>query len=109
MCFTLADVQEQEQQRADGDAGSATLIRDIALYTLARLGLVAAVTTALLLFRVPLLVAVAVAVVAVMPLSLLLFSGLRRRVAAGVAERTEARRARRAELESQLRGERDEE
>ncbi|QGK72456.1 DUF4229 domain-containing protein [Allosaccharopolyspora coralli] len=71
--------------------------------------MVVALAAVLLLFRVPLLVALAVAVVVVMPLSLVLFKGLRHRVAVGVEERTRHRRARRDELRAQLRGERDEE
>lgn len=78
---------------------------DIALYSLARLGLLAVLTALLLLFEVPLLVALAVAVVLAMPLSLFLFGGLRRRVAAGMAERAEQRRQRRERLRAQLRGE----
>ena len=47
-----------------------TLARDLTLYTLARLGLVAVVTVVLLLFKVPLLVALAVAIVVGLPLGI---------------------------------------
>lgn len=80
------------------------LARDIALYTVARFGLVAIVAALLMLAQVPVLVAVAVSVVVVMPLSLLVFGRLRRRVAIGMAERTEDRRVRREQLRAQLRG-----
>lgn len=68
--------------------------------------MVVVVAAALMLVRVPGLVALAVSVVVVMPLSLLVFGQLRRRVAAGMAERAADRRARREELRAQLRGER---
>lgn len=81
------------------------LALDIALYTAARFGLVAIVAVLLMLAQVPVLVALAVSVVVVMPLSLLVFGGLRRRVAVGMAERTQDRRERRDRLRAQLRGE----
>ncbi len=85
-----------------------SLAADIALYTVARFGLLAALAAVLVVFGVPLLVALAVAVVVAMPLSLVVFGRLRRRVAAGMAERSERRRLRKEELRAQLRGERDE-
>jgi uncharacterized membrane protein len=80
------------------------LARDVTLYVLARLGLVAVVTGALMLFKVPLLPALAVGVVVALPASLFLFKGLRQRVAAGLNERQEQRRAERDKLRSELRG-----
>ncbi|WP_344685897.1 DUF4229 domain-containing protein [Saccharopolyspora taberi] len=97
-----------EQQEDQVTAGS-TLARDVALYTVARLAMLVAATGALMLFGVPLLVAAAVAVVLVMPLSMLVFGTLRRRVAVGMAERAAERRARREELRAQLRGDREDE
>jgi uncharacterized membrane protein len=76
----------------------------VTLYVLARLGLVAVVTGALMLFKVPLLPALAVGVVVALPASLFLFKGLRQRVAAGLNERQEQRRAERDQLRSELRG-----
>jgi Protein of unknown function (DUF4229) len=84
------------------------LWRDILLYTLARLGLVVVVTAVLLLFGVPLLVSLAVAVVVGFPLGLLVFRGLNRRVTAGLAERGATRDAERDRLRAQLRGEEQE-
>jgi hypothetical protein len=83
----------------------ARLSRDIALYTAARLALVAVVTAVLVLFKIPLLVALAVAVVVAFPLSMLLLRGLNQRVTAAMAVRGEARRAERDKLRAQLRGE----
>ncbi|MEG9515086.1 DUF4229 domain-containing protein [Saccharopolyspora indica] len=68
--------------------------------------MVIAVAALLMLAKVPALVALAVSVVVVMPLSLLVFGKLRRRVAIGMAERGAERKARREELLSQLRGDR---
>lgn len=83
----------------------ANLRRDLALYTLARLGLVAVVASVLVLFDVPLLVALVVAVVVGFPLGLLVFRGLNQRVTAGLATRGAEREAQRARLRAQLRGE----
>ena len=78
--------------------------RDIVLYTLARIALVAALTAVLALVDVPLLVALAIALVAGFPLSLLLFRGLNQRVTAVMAERNKARYDERQRLRAQLRG-----
>ncbi len=74
------------------------------LYVLARLGLVAVVTGALMLFKVPLLPALAVGVVVALPASLFVFKGLRQRVAAGLNEHQGKRKAERDKLRSELRG-----
>lgn len=88
---------------------STTLGRDLTLYTLGRLALVAAVTIVLVMFDVPLLVAVAVALVVGFPLGLLVFRGLNQRVTAALAERGAERAATRDRLRAQLRGEEAEE
>lgn len=96
----------QEQETSAGQTpSSAGLARDIALYTLARLGMLVVAAAILMLFGVPLLVAAAVSVVLVMPLSMLVFGSLRRKVATGIALRAQARKARRESLRAQLRGE----
>lgn len=82
-----------------------TLGRDLTLYTLGRLALVGAVTVVLVLFDVPLLVALAVAVVVGFPLGLLVFRGLNQRVTAGLAERGAERADTRDRLRAELRGE----
>lgn len=78
--------------------------RDVVLYTLARVLLVGAITVVLALVKVPLLVALAIALVAGFPLSLLLFRGLNQRVTAAFAERNKARDDERQRLRAQLRG-----
>jgi len=80
------------------------LARDVTLYVLARLGLVAVVTGALMLFDVPLLPALAVGVVVALPASLFLFKSLRERVAVGLNERQAVRQVEREKLRAELRG-----
>jgi len=81
-----------------------SLVRDVTLYVLARLAMVAVISGLLLLAHVPLLVSFAVGVVVAMPLSLFLFKGLRMRVADDLNERGAARRAERDKLRAELRG-----
>ncbi len=81
------------------------LARDVALYSAARLALVAVIALLLLLAGVPLLVALLLAVVVALPLSVLLLGSLRARVNAGLAVVGERRRAERDRLRRQLRGE----
>jgi hypothetical protein len=80
------------------------LARDVTLYVLARLGLVVVVMGALMLFKVPLLPALAVGVVVALPASLFIFKGLRERVATGLDARQAVRKAERDKLRSELRG-----
>jgi hypothetical protein len=96
--------QSQPDQPGEAGAGPAHLGRDLILYTLARFGLLAAITGILLLFKVPLLVALAVAVVAGFPLGILLLRPLNRRVTEGLAARGAAKYAERERLRAQLRG-----
>jgi hypothetical protein len=83
--------------------------RDLTLYTLGRLALIAAVTVLLVLFDVPLLVALAVAVVVGFPLGLLVFRGLNHRVTAALAERNRERVDARDRLRAELRGDQPDE
>ena len=78
--------------------------RDLTLYTVGRIALIAAVTVLLVLFNVPLLVALAVAVVVGFPLGLLVFRGLNQRVTAALAERGKERTDARERLRAELRG-----
>ncbi|MGH3433582.1 MAG: DUF4229 domain-containing protein [Thermocrispum sp.] len=79
---------------------------DLTLYLLARFGLTAAIAAALvLLVDAPVLVAALIGLVAGFPLALLLFRGLNARVTAGLATRGDRRKAERARLRAQLRGE----
>jgi ABC-type bacteriocin/lantibiotic exporter with double-glycine peptidase domain len=106
----VVDVREpQEIERTDSAVGRepSRLALDVALYTVVRIGMLVVVAGGLMLCTVPLLAALAVSVVVVMPLSMLVFGRLRRRVAVGLAERSAARSAQREQLRAQLRGERD--
>lgn len=85
-------------------AGS-TLVRDVVLYTFARLGVVALIALVLVQFGVPVVVALLLALVVSLPLSLVLLRGLRGRVNEGIGAVTERRRVERERLRTQLRGE----
>lgn len=80
---------------------TSTFGRDIALYTAARIGLLAVIAFLLTLAHVPLLIAVAVGLVLAWPLSMVLLRGLNARIAAALTER----RAERLKMRAQLRGE----
>ncbi|MFB9905223.1 DUF4229 domain-containing protein [Allokutzneria oryzae] len=95
-------MSETEQQQP---VSKAALTRDLVLYTVARFGTVAVVAALLALAHVPLLVALLVALVVALPASLVIFKGLRVRVATGLAEVGSRRRAEREAFRAQLRGE----
>lgn len=88
-----------------------TLVRDVVLYSVARLLLVVVIAALVVgggkLFdiEVPLLVAAIFAVLIALPLSLVLFSKLRVRVNRAIAAYDEQRRTDQAELRAKLRGE----
>ena len=88
------------------------MVRDVAVYTLARLVLVAVLTAAiffagsLIKVQVPLVVAMLFAIVVALPLGIWLLAPLRRRATAAIAEVDERRRLDREQLQSRLRGER---
>jgi hypothetical protein len=100
----------------DNQAGASTgrMVRDIVIYTLARLGLVAVLTAGIYLLaqligvQVPLAVAVLFAIVVALPLGIWVLAPLRRRATAGIAEVDERRRRDREQLEARLRGEKPE-
>jgi hypothetical protein len=75
-----------------------------ALYSLARLGLVALVAGLLLLAGTPLVIALLVALVVALPLSMLLFRGLRSRLDEALASARARRGVERAALRARLRG-----
>lgn len=91
--------------------GTGSLVRDIVLYSLARLALVVVLAAVVLYLprvfgvEIPLLVAALFAVLIALPLSLVLFAPLRRRVNEGIAAVDERRRLAREDLEERLRGE----
>jgi hypothetical protein len=86
-------------------AGSAPghLVRNLAVYTVLRVALVAVLTLALSFFM-PLIVALLFAIIAQLPLAWLLFAGPRRRVNEAIAQASAQRRAERARLQSALSG-----
>lgn len=97
-----------------GGAGRASgrMAADVALYTLARLALVAALTAVIFyaahligITEFPLVVAMLFAIVISLPLGIWLLAPLRRRATAGIAEVDERRRADREQLQARLRGE----
>jgi len=95
------------------EAGGSTgrMIGDVVLYTVARLMLVAALTTAIFfaarligIKEFPLVVAMLFAIVISLPLGIWLLAPLRRRATAGIAEVDERRRHDREQLQARLRG-----
>lgn len=81
--------------------------RQVALYTLARIGLVAVVTVILTVAHVPLLVSLVIAIVVALPLAMLLLRGWSARISEGLAARRAIRRSARNALRAELRGEFD--
>ena len=76
----------------------------LAWYTLVRLGMLAVLAGLLVLAGVPLLVALLVGLVLALPLSMILFRGLRGRLERALAESGRRRSAERARLRAGLRG-----
>ena len=97
----------------DNQAGGRTgrMVRDVVVYTAARLALVAAITAAIFFaaqligVQIPLAVAMLFAIVIALPLGIWLLAPLRRRATAGISEVDERRRRDREQLEARLRGE----
>ncbi len=86
-------------QRAEPGVAAA-----LALYTLARLALLAVIAGLLLLAGTPLLIALLVALIVALPLSMLVFRGLRARLDAALATSRARRAQQRAALRAGLRG-----
>ncbi|MDT5069311.1 MAG: hypothetical protein QOK02_5466 [Mycobacterium sp.] len=87
------------------------MVIDVAVYTLARLLLAAALTAAIFFLahligiaEFPLVVALLFAIVLALPLGIWVFAPLRRRATASIAEFDERRRADRDQLRTRLRG-----
>ncbi|HEX7658025.1 MAG TPA: DUF4229 domain-containing protein [Pseudonocardiaceae bacterium] len=78
--------------------------RDLALYTLARIGLVVVIAALLTVAGVPMLIGIGIGVIAAMPLAMVLMRPLHNRVSAGLAARSANRHAERARLRAELRG-----
>jgi len=87
------------------------MMRDVVVYTLARLAVVGALTAAiyfvaqLIKVEIPIVVAMLFAIVIALPLGIWLLAPLRRRATAGIAEVDERRRRDREQLQARLRGE----
>ncbi len=80
------------------------LAATIWLYTLVRIAMVALVAGLLVLAGVPLLIAVLAGLIVALPLSMVLFRGLRARLDEALAQARERRSGERAVLRSRLRG-----
>ena len=98
----------------ENQTGGATgrMMRDVVVYTLARLMLVIALTAVIFyaahLFGIrefPLVIAMLFAIILALPLGFWLLAPLRRRATAGIAEVDERRRIEREQLQARLRGE----
>lgn len=108
----MSDANPSEDQTTPrpGASPGRRLAGNLALYTLARLALVALLAVVIMVgarvvgVEVPLLVAVLFAIVIAMPLSLTLFKGLRVRVNSDIAAVDERRRRDKAQLRARLRG-----
>lgn len=99
------------QDQAAASAGSTVkgrLTRAIAVYTVLRLGLMAVLTVALM-FVMPLIVALAFAVILQLPIAMLVFPGPRRELTAALAQARARHNAERDRLRAQLMGERPQE
>ncbi|WP_246123935.1 DUF4229 domain-containing protein [Nocardia bhagyanarayanae] len=106
-----------DSTRPDGASSQSTarpgrrLAVNLALYTLARLALVAAITALIWLaarlisVEIPIIVAALFALIIAMPLSLTLFKKLRAKVNEDIAVVDEKRRRDKAQLRARLRGE----
>lgn len=111
----VSDANPSEESAAPqpGTSPGRRLARNLALYTLARLVLVAVLTAVIMAgawvvsVQIPLIVAILFAIVIAMPLSLTLFKGLRVKVNADIAAVDERRRRDKAQLRARLRGEPD--
>jgi uncharacterized membrane protein YfcA len=89
------------------------MMRDVVVYTLARLAMVGALTAAiyfvaqLIKVEIPIVVAMLFAIVIALPLGIWLLAPLRRRATAGIAEVDDRRRRDREQLQARLRGEQE--
>ncbi|MFR9801635.1 DUF4229 domain-containing protein [Pseudonocardia sp. RS010] len=93
-----------ELSAAPGSRQAPGLAATVVVYTVARLGLVAVIAALLALVGVPLLLAILLALVVALPLSLVVFRGLRARLDLALAESGRRRSAQRDALRARLRG-----
>ncbi len=97
-----ADQPEPSPDRSAGTPPAGPL-GPLLIYTVLRIGLIAALTAALTLFM-PLIVALLFAIIVQLPLSWVLFAGPRRRVNEAMAASSAHRRAERERLRAALAG-----
>jgi hypothetical protein len=105
----LGAVSDNSDNQTSGS--SARLARDVAIYTLARIALVVALTAAIYYIaqligirEFPLIVALLFAIVIALPLGIWVLAPLRKRATASIALVDERRRRDREELQARLRG-----
>ena len=98
----------------ENDGATGRMVRDVAVYTLARLALVAALTAVIFyaahllgITEMPFVVALLFGIILALPLGIWLLAPLRRRATAGIAGVDARRRSDREQLEARLRGEKD--
>jgi hypothetical protein len=101
---TDSDSDTDTPPAAPGSRPAPGLAATIALYTVARIGLVAVLGALLALAGVPVLLALLLALVVALPLSLVVFRGLRARLDLALAESGRRRGAQREALRARLRG-----
>ena len=95
-------------------AARGRLALDVAVYTLARLVTVGALTAAIVVLarligvEIPIVVAMLFAIVLAMPLGVWLLGPLRRRATSGIADADDRRRRDREQLQARLRGDKPE-
>ena len=97
---------------ADKSGGSTgSMVRDVVLYTLARLALVVVLTAAIYyiaqllgIHQFPLAIAMLFAIVIALPLGIWVLAPLRKRATASIAQVDERRRTDRDQLRARLRG-----
>jgi len=104
-------VSGNEPPDAGQSSGGARMVRDVAIYTIARLALVAALAAAIFfgarllgIREFPIVVALLFALIIALPLGIWLLAPLRRRATAAIAEVDERRRRDREDLQARLRG-----
>ena len=108
----MSETKGDDSTPSKRPAAGGKLARDLALYTVARLGLVAVIAAVIYGggkvagIEIPILVILIFAILIALPLSLVLFASLRRRVNESIAAVDERRRRDKAELRSKLRGDR---
>jgi len=105
----VSEASRPDDVPATGSAGR-RLARNLALYTVARLALVAVIAAVIVVVahllgvQIPIVVALLFGLIVAMPLSLLLFKRLRSRVNQDIAAVDEKRRTDKAQLRARLRG-----